>query len=436
MSLPSQSGRSGGFRTARFSVSRRYRRRRFGQLVPVVVLGLLVAGVWYFWPGGGEENDAAAVAVGAEAAGGGSGDGVEEAMGSAAGERADRNRPFARQRGGEAAGGGSASEAQGAPTLSMGESAEGSGVVERGVGGGGPIARPVEEAERRPVDEVVERDGGSGAGEGVGGGREEISGSSPVSALVAEARGALQDGRVVRARDALNRALHHPDALPGDRRLIRERLADIARELTFSGRVVEGDPIAREYVVRPGDSLSRIANREGTELDWRFIQRVNGIDRPSSLRVGQRIKLVQGPFHAVVSKTDYRLDLYADALDADGNRIFLRSLPVGLGEYDSTPVGNWIVKNRDDNPGWVNPRDRSERYGPDDPENPIGEYWIGLEGTDPENADEWGIGIHGTIEPESIGTQASMGCVRMLPDDIRLMFETLLPGESVVVIVE
>jgi lipoprotein-anchoring transpeptidase ErfK/SrfK len=263
-----------------------------------------------------------------------------------------------------------------------------------------------------------------------------VRADSPVAALVAEATGAMQDGRIIAAREILNRALHHQNALPDDRASIRESLADIAREVTFSPRVVPGDPMARRYTVQPGDSLSKIAAAEGVRTDWRFIQRINDIDRPTAIRVGQTLKLVQGPFHARIDKSDYRLDLFADERDADGNPIYLRSFPVGLGEYDSTPTGNWIVKNRELNPAWVNPRDPSERYARNDPDNPIGNHWIGLTGTDPDNREEWGIGIHGTAEPETIGTQASMGCVRMLEDHVSLCFETLTPERSRVVITD
>ena len=82
------------------------------------------------------------------------------------------------------------------------------------------------------------------------------------------------------------------------------------------------------------------------------------------------------------------------------------------------------------NPEWRNPRTR-ELFLPDDPANPIGERWIGLVGVDAHLAASEGIGIHGTIEPESIGRQASMGCVRMLPDDVALVYGMLVEGSTV-----
>ena len=74
-----------------------------------------------------------------------------------------------------------------------------------------------------------------------------------------------------------------------------------------------------------------------------------------------------------------------------------------------------------------NPR-TGEKFEGHDPKNPIGKFWVGLEGVG-ESATNTGYGIHGTIDPESIGQQKSMGCVRMGTDDIALVFE--LMGEQV-----
>jgi len=101
---------------------------------------------------------------------------------------------------------------------------------------------------------------------------------------------------------------------------------------------------------------------------------------------------------------------------------------VGLGEKGSTPDGNFIVKkgSKLTNPPWTNPR-TGEHFDANDPKNPIGKFWIGLEGVG-DSSTCTGYGIHGTIDPDSIGQQRSMGCVRMGAEDIAMMFE--LMGEQ------
>ena len=47
-----------------------------------------------------------------------------------------------------------------------------------------------------------------------------------------------------------------------------------------------------EYIVKPGDSLSKIATGKlGSAGQWRVIAELNGIINPNRIRVGQRLQL-------------------------------------------------------------------------------------------------------------------------------------------------
>ena len=89
------------------------------------------------------------------------------------------------------------------------------------------------------------------------------------------------------------------------------------------------------------------------------------------------------------------------------------------------------MKDKLANPAWCNPVTH-QRYAADDPANPIGEYWLGLEGLTGEAVGKMGFGIHGTIEPDSIGRNASLGCVRLRPADIAALYTLLVEGGSMV----
>lgn len=244
--------------------------------------------------------------------------------------------------------------------------------------------------------------------------------------LVRQAEAAQLANRPLEARELLNEALLDSDVGEREKATIRRTLASVNEDLVFGPKVLDDDPFARTYEVQPGDSLSRIASREGVATDWRFIQRVNRISDPRRVRVGQKLKLVQGPFHAVVHKNDFRLDLFMGPPEYPDEWVFVRSFTVGLGEDDSTPLGEFVVRNDSKlvNPYWINPR-TGEHFGADDPDNPIGERWIGLRGIGDYEVIT-GYGLHGTIEPDSIGEERSMGCVRMAPDDIALVYEVLV----------
>jgi len=235
------------------------------------------------------------------------------------------------------------------------------------------------------------------------------------------------------ARQALWDAMRVPGLDELETRVLRDRLTALNEELVFSGPHRAGDPLTMSYKVRPGDALSRIARTQELGTHWKLIQRVNGLSSPNHIRAGQTLKLVRGPFHAVVDKSEFRLDLYHGPADAPGEWVYVRSFGVGLGEGDSTPIGQFVVRpsSKLENPGWVNPRNPAEKFGPNDPDNPIGEFWIGLDGLG-DAAVYTGYGIHGTVDPSSIGAERSMGCVRLGAEDVALIYELLGEGESLV----
>jgi hypothetical protein len=237
------------------------------------------------------------------------------------------------------------------------------------------------------------------------------------------------DGDPVRARAELTRLIDSRQLGDAERRAAYAAVNSVAERVFLSSKIVPGDTVGQSYVVRKGDSLARICSREKLGVDWRFIQRINGMASEKALRPDMRLKLAHGPFHAEVVKSDFVMNIYSGT---GPDRVMVLSLPVGLGENDGTPVGSFRVKRNSKlvNPEWRNPR-TGEKFAANDPKNPIGERWIGLEGATPEAARFQGYGIHGTIDPASVGKQMSMGCVRLNDREVEVVYE-LLGNDSTV----
>ena len=246
-----------------------------------------------------------------------------------------------------------------------------------------------------------------------------------------KAENLLQENKPIEARRLLDELLRAGSGT-SDAIIAREMLAAINSDLLFSPRVYPNEARTESYQIVSGDSLERITRRQDLTVDWRLLQRINRIGDPRRIRVGQHIKLIRGPFHAVIHKSEYRLDVYAGPPDYPQEWEYVRSFPVGLGEDNGTPTGTFVVRRNSKliNPYWRNPR-TGERFDADDPRNPIGERWIGIEGVG-EAAVHEGYGLHGTIDPDSIGQNRSMGCVRLNHDDVAMVFELLVEGVSVV----
>jgi hypothetical protein len=168
-----------------------------------------------------------------------------------------------------------------------------------------------------------------------------------------------------------------------------------------------------DYTIVAGDSLGKLAQKFGTTVD--LIKKSNNLSR-DLIRVGDRLRIYQGHFAVNVNKTTNELRL------TDNGKFFKR-YRVGTGEYSKTPVGEFKITTRIANPPWWRADGKTIPFG--DPENILGTHWLGL--------NVHGYGIHGTWDTNSIGKQATAGCIRLLNDDIGELYTILPVGTPVVI---
>lgn len=243
---------------------------------------------------------------------------------------------------------------------------------------------------------------------------------------IEDARKLHAGGKVIEARHELN-ALLKSDLTAAEDTEVRALLRRIADETIFGKRNLPNDPLVAGYTIQTGDRLIKIAPRYG--VPYEILMTMNGIGDPRKVRAGQRLKVPRGPFHAKIYKSRFRLDVYLQDL-------YVCSYRVGLGTEGGTPEGVWKVKNRLKNPTYFPPASSEQKriIAADDPSNPLSERWIGLEGIEGNAVGREGYGIHGTIEPESIGKAVSLGCIRMHNEDVEFFYQLMLPGRSTVTI--
>ena len=255
--------------------------------------------------------------------------------------------------------------------------------------------------------------------------------SAPAGSPAAQLQEGLSLGATdpIKARLLLSQALLSDALSEGDARQASNALSRFSAQLFLTPVYNANDSSCFQYTILPNDSLEKIVRKNKLGCDWRLVARMNNIKKPDSIQVGKRIKLPKGPFSAVISKRDYRLDI---CMGIGSDRIVVASLPVGLGEAGGTPLGRFRVRAGSKllNPEWTHPVN-GQRFEADDPANPIGEHWLGLEGIEESNSKFAGYGIHGTIDNDSIGHDRSLGCVRLLAADVALVWESLADGAEI-----
>jgi LysM repeat protein len=251
-----------------------------------------------------------------------------------------------------------------------------------------------------------------------------------VDKLIAEAMACInaKPPRIIEGRDRLNELLPMPMGAQ-QRQLVKRQLSQLADRWLFSRTIFPQDKLSGSLQVKPGSLLSTIGKQ--FKVPYEILMQINNIPHAGALQAGETIKVVNGPFHARIYRSTFTMDLYLQ-------NTFVRSFPVGLGKPGmETPTGLWQVKQGGKliTPIWTDPIS-GKTHRPEDPDYPLGSRWIGLEGIKGDAVGRSGFAIHGTKDPNQIGTASSQGCIRLHNGDVILVYNLLIPGLSRVEIVE
>lgn len=198
------------------------------------------------------------------------------------------------------------------------------------------------------------------------------------------------------------------------RKRVLDQLRPYVDRMIFSGRHT---PLLKWHSIQPGEVLSTIAAQYQTTSD--ALRRLNNL-KSDVIQPRQRLRVLPGKVAITVDKSEFTLTLTVDG------RV-LCEFPVGLGRQNATPLGSFTIRVRQKDPSWWRPGQAPLPAG--DPENILGTRWLGFQ----ETRELAGFGIHGTAEPRSIGKESSAGCVRLVKEDIELLFDFVPYGTSVVI---
>lgn len=195
---------------------------------------------------------------------------------------------------------------------------------------------------------------------------------------------------------------------PAARAAIMPRIEKTADAIYFSPQPHFVEP----YVVQAGDRLQTIATKY--QLAWPYLASLNKVD-PKRIRAGQKLKVIKGPLSAFVDLSDFEITIHAHGF-------FVKRYQVGIGKDGASPLGKFTVLEKVEKPQYTDPKGKVIAGG--HPANPLGTHWIDLGNS---------YGIHGTIEPDSIGKAESRGCVRMRNEEVVEVYNFLVKGSEVVI---
>lgn len=252
---------------------------------------------------------------------------------------------------------------------------------------------------------------------------EEVRANAPAEyrapALTGLGRQAKRTGDLVEARELFQEAVASAawDSEDWDEAL--DALGEVNVELIFSPT---STPDSKTYVVESGDTLTSIGIKLNTTQG--LLTRANNLTDDSTLRVGQTLKWTPKDFRIVIERSTRRLFLM------DGDGIFKRySTGLGMPGYDTT-LGKYKIGNKIKDPTWHKPG--AEPIPPGDPRNELGTRWMPFVPVQEGLPND--LGIHGAIDPATVGQYSSHGCARLRMEEVEELYDLVVrstPAEVV-----
>ena len=238
-------------------------------------------------------------------------------------------------------------------------------------------------------------------------------------ALLQKAKDALAKEDYVAARDDVEKVLA---TCSKDSSIWSECVEILGKANTgiFSTDVPAPEKVS--YTIKEGDNLISIAKRFGTTVA--AIQKSNSLS-PSNPTIypGKTLRIMTAKWRVEVIKREFRLYLY------NGDKLF-KVYTVGVGRQGRTPSGVFKISGKSVEPDWYY-NGKTIPYG--NKENVLGTRWMALKPIKGTDTNLRGYGIHGTWQPESVGTQCSNGCIRMRNEDVEELFSIIPYGTEIVI---
>ncbi len=176
-------------------------------------------------------------------------------------------------------------------------------------------------------------------------------------------------------------------------------LGDINIEMILKGLpVTDRCPIQLENV----SNLKELLSKSSSTVQ--VLMSINKCDKERDL-------LEKDVLYYIPRALNIEVDVSRSMLTLKDGDSFVKEYLVATGKDKSTPLGNFHIINKLENPTWFW---RGKVIPPSSEENELGTRWMGLSF---EN-----YGIHGTRDPDSIGRDLSHGCIRMYNQDVEELY--------------
>ncbi len=165
-----------------------------------------------------------------------------------------------------------------------------------------------------------------------------VSQTSLFTATRLAVQAVLDRGELSQALLLLSDWYGDPSLTPAESREVETMLSQLAGSVIYSTEHRLEPP----YVIQAGELLEDIAKKY--EVPWQLLAKINGIAREDALQPGQKLKVLQGPFTALVDLSDHQLTLMLD-------RRYAGKFSIDIDPQATIEEGHWQVNQKLITPG-------------------------------------------------------------------------------------
>jgi len=163
---------------------------------------------------------------------------------------------------------------------------------------------------------------------------DSAKGSMYASARVA-VQADLDRGELGKALVKLSEWYGDPSLTPEESQEVETLLGQLAGDVIYEGPPAHR--LAPSHIVATGETLETIAQKYN--VPWQLLAKINRIADPTAVPVGQELKVMQGPFSAIVDLGKRRMTLMLD-------RCYAGKFNIELDPTASIEEGSWKVDQK------------------------------------------------------------------------------------------
>jgi LysM repeat protein len=225
-------------------------------------------------------------------------------------------------------------------------------------------------------------------------------------------QGALDRGQLAQALLLLSDWYDDPSLTPAESKEVETLLSQLAGSVIYEGPPAHR--LEKPYIVQAGDTLDAVAQKY--DVPSALLAKINGLPQSATLEPGKELKVLRGPFSAIIDLSKRKMTLMLD-------RRYAGKFAIELDPVTTVEEGQWKVDQKLLTPGTPSLYSQSTQ--------PTEERSLLL--ANPASATGQPTILRGPGEADPLSSQSRGRVIRLKENDVNDLYDILSEGSRVTI---